>query len=79
MAEGYQWDHSDSLSTSWGEADTSVSPTVVFAGNGVKKNFKTDRIIRQIDVAATVAALGGVRFPRQCEGAPVYQIFEEEF
>lgn len=79
MAEGYQWDHSDSLSTSWGEADTSVSPTVVFAGKGVKKNFKTDRIIRQIDVAATVAALGGVRFPRQCEGAPVYQIFEEEF
>lgn len=79
MAEGYQWDHSDSLSTSWGEADTSVSPAFVIAGKGIKENFKTDRIIRQIDVAPTVAALGGVRFPKQCEGAPVYQIFEEEF
>ncbi|MDR2549528.1 MAG: alkaline phosphatase family protein [Desulfobulbus sp.] len=79
MAEGYQWDHADSLSTSWGECDTSVSPFFVAAGKGIKKNFKTDRIIRQIDVAATAAALGGVRFPKQCEGAPVYQIFEEEF
>ncbi|AFM27739.1 alkaline phosphatase family protein [Desulfomonile tiedjei] len=79
MAEGYQWDHADSLSTSWGEADTSVSPAFIAAGKGIKENFKTDRVIRQIDVAATVAALGGVRFPRNCEGAPVYQIFEEEF
>ncbi len=79
LAEGYQWDHADSLSTSQGEADTSVSPIFIAAGKGVKKNFKTDRIIREIDVAPTLAALGGVRFPKQCEGAPVYQIFEEEF
>ncbi len=79
MAEGYQWDHADSLSTSLGEASTSVSPIFVAAGQGIKKNFKTDRIIRQIDVAPTLAALGGVRFPKQAEGAPVYQIFEEEF
>ena len=36
-------------------------------------------MIRQVDFAATVAALAGVRMPAQCEGAPVYQIFEEEF
>lgn len=79
MAEGYQWDHADSLSTSCGEADTSVSPALIVAGKGIKQDFKTDRIIRQIDVAATVAALGGVRFPKNCEGAPVYQILEDEF
>ena len=47
-------------------------------GKGLKKSFKTDRIIRQIDLAPTVAALVGVRMPAQCEGAPAYQIFEEE-
>ncbi len=79
LAEGYQWDHADSLSTSQGEAGTSVSPIFIAAGKGIKKNFKTSRVIREIDVAPTLAALGGVRFPKQCEGAPVYQIFEEEF
>lgn len=79
LAEGYNWDHADSLSTFQGEADTSVSPIFIAAGKGIKENFKTDRIIRQIEVAATCAALGGVRFPAQCEGAPIYPIFEEEF
>ncbi|MBQ2837962.1 MAG: alkaline phosphatase family protein [Peptococcaceae bacterium] len=77
-AEGYNQDHTDSLSTTWGEADTSISPIFIAAGKGLKKSFKTDRIIRQIDLAPTVAALVGVRMPAQCEGAPAYQIFEEE-
>lgn len=64
---------------SYGEGDTSVSPIFIAAGEGLKKGFETDRIIRQIDFAATVAALGGVRMPAQCEGAPVYQILEKEF
>ena len=40
--------------------------------------FLTNRVIRQVDFAATIAYLGGVRMPAQCEGAPVYQILEEE-
>ncbi|MBR3910185.1 MAG: alkaline phosphatase family protein, partial [Anaerotignum sp.] len=79
MAEGYNTDHCDSLSTVYGEADTSVSPIFIAAGTGFKEGFYTDRIIRQIDVAPTVAVMAGVRMPAQCEGAPIYQIFAEEF
>ena len=43
----------------------------------MKKNHKTDRVIRSIDVTPTVAALLGLRMPAQAEGAPVYQILEE--
>lgn len=77
-AEGYNFDHADCISTTYGENDTSVSPIFIAAGKGLKKGFETDRIIRQIDFAPTVAVLGGVRMPAQCEGAPAYQIFEEE-
>ena len=79
IAEGYNFDHADSLSTTYGESDTSVSPIFIAAGQGLQKGVETDRMIRQVDFAATVAALAGVRMPAQCEGAPVYQIFEEEF
>jgi len=79
MAEGYNFDHGDCLSTTVGEADTSVSPIFIAAGKGIKEGFYTDRIIRQADFAATVTYLGGVRMPAQCEGAPIYQIFAEEF
>ena len=78
VAEGYNFDHGDCLSTTLGEGDTSVSPIFIAAGKGFKEGFYTDRIIRQIDFAPTVAMLGGVRMPAQCEGAPVYQIFAEE-
>ena len=47
------------------------------AGPNIKQNYITDRVIREVDVAPTVATLGGVRMPAQCEGAPVYQIFEK--
>lgn len=78
MAEGHNFDHGDCLSTTLGEGETSVSPIFIAAGKGLKQGFETDRIIRQIDFAPTVAVLGGVRMPAQCEGAPAYQIFEEE-
>lgn len=79
MAEGYEHDHDDSLPTSWGECDTSVSPIFVAAGPGIKKNYTTERVIRQVDVAPTAAVLLDVRMPTQCEGAPVYQILAEEY
>ncbi len=79
MAEGYNFDHADSLSTTYGESNTSVSPIFIAAGPGLKEGFKTDRIIRQVDFVPTVAVLGGVRMPAQCEGAPVYQILAEEY
>lgn len=79
VAEGYNYDHADSLSTTLGECDTSVSPIFIAAGKGLKKGYKTERIIREVDLAPTVAFLAGVRMPKQCEGAPVYQILEKEF
>ena len=78
-AEGYNMDHGDSLSTTFGYAETSVSPIFIAAGPGIKEGYTTDRIIRQVDVAPTIAVLIGVRMPNQCEGAPVYQILSEEF
>ena len=74
-AEGYNYDHADSLSTTYGCAGTSVSPIFAAAGRGIKENYETSRIIRQVDVTPTIAVLAGVRMPRECEGAPVYQIF----
>lgn len=79
IAEGYNVDHADGLSTTYGDCETSLSPIFVAAGPGIKKGFKTERIIRQIDVTPTVAALMNVRFPDNCEGAPVYQIFDQVF
>ncbi len=79
LAEGYNFDHADCLSTTLGDGETSVSPIFIGAGRGFKPGYKTDRIIRQIDFAPTVAVLGGVRMPKNCEGAPVYQILTEEF
>ena len=78
-AEGYNGDHSDSLSTTLGFADTSVSPIFIAAGRGIKEGFVTERYVKSVDLAPTVAVLGGVRMPRECEGAPAYQIFTEEY
>ncbi len=77
LAEGPNRVHGDSLSTYYGLYDSSVSPIFVAAGPGIKKGYKTDRVIRSIDVAPTVASLLDVRMPAQCEGAPVYQILED--
>ena len=78
IEEGYNRLHGDSISTSEGYYNTSVSPIFIAAGTGIKENFKTPRTIRQVDVTPTAAALLGVRFPAQCEGAPVYQILSKE-
>lgn len=69
-------DHGDGLSTAWGESHTSASPIFVAAGKGIKKDFETTRVIREVDVAPTIATISGVRMPKQCEGAPIYQIIE---
>lgn len=79
IEEGFNRLHGDSLSTSQGYFGTSVSPLFIAAGTGIKKGHITKRTIRQVDVTPTVAALLGTRFPHQCEGAPVYQILEDEF
>ncbi len=79
LSEGYNFDHADCLSTTYGDEETSVSPIFIGAGQGLKAGFTTERIIRQVDFAPTVAYLGGVRMPRECEGAIVYQILAEEF
>ena len=78
VAEGYNYDHTDSLSTTWGEGGTSSSALLIAAGKGLKKGYETDRWIRQVDLAPTMCIMGGVRIPAQCEGAPIYQILEEE-
>ena len=76
LTEGFNRVHGDSLSTYMGTADTSESPIFVIGGRGVKQNFYTERVIRQVDVAPTMAVLLGVRMTAQCEGAPVYQILD---
>ncbi len=79
IEEGFNRLHGDGLPTAKGYFDTSVSPIFIAAGKGLKENFTTDRVIRQVDLAPTMAVLGGVRMPKQCEGAPLYQILAEEF
>lgn len=75
LEEGFHRVHGDSLSTHLGIANTSVSPIFIAAGEGIKPGY-TERVIREVDLAPTIAALLGVRMPAQCEGAPVYQIIE---
>ena len=79
VAEGYNYDHCDGLSTTYGEASTSLSPIFAAAGPGLKKGYTTDRVIRQVDIAPTICYLAGVRLPSTCEGSIIYQILEEEF
>lgn len=76
MEEGFNKIHADSLSTQNGYAGTSVSPIFAAAGPGIKKGYITNRVIKQIDIAPTIATLAGVRMPQQCEGGPIYQILE---
>lgn len=49
-AEGYNGDHSDSLSTTLGFADTSVSPIFIAAGRGIKEGFVTERYVKSVDL-----------------------------
>lgn len=79
LAEGYTFDHGDGLPTVLGVKDTSVAPIFFAAGKGLKSGETISRIIRQIDIAPTVSALAGLRMPADCEGAPIYQMFAEEY
>lgn len=78
-AEGYNYDHADGLSTTYGLYDTSLSPIFIGAGPGFKEGYRTKMMIRQVDVAPTMAVIGGVRMPRECEGAPMYSLLSEEY
>ena len=77
LHEGYNFDHGESLSTACGHNDTSVSPIFVAAGPGVKQGHEIKGYVREVDVAPTAAVLLGVNIPKDCEGAPAYQIFTE--
>ncbi len=76
LEEGYNRLHGDSLPTFQGMHGTTVSPIFMAAGPGIKANYETTRTIRITDVAPTIATLLDVPMPADCEGAPVYQIFE---
>ena len=78
-AEGYNDDHFDAITTTYGLHHTSLMPIFIGAGPGIKQGELTKRVIRQVDFAPTVAIIGGVRMPRECEGAPIYQILENDF
>ncbi len=78
ISDDYVEDHGPGLSTAQGYNDTSLSPIFIAAGNGIKENFRTNRYIREVDLAPTAAVLLGVDFPADCEGAPAYQIFSEK-
>lgn len=78
IRENYGRLHGDTLTTAEGYFGTSVAPIFIAAGTGIKKQFTTSRVIRQVDIAPTAASLLGVRYPAQCEGAPIYQILSEE-
>lgn len=76
LEEGFNHLHGDASSTIEGYFHTSVSPIFMAAGAGIKMGVKTKRMIREVDVAPTVATILGVDMPADCEGAPVYQILE---
>lgn len=78
-AEGYNHDHGDSLSTTYGHAFTSTSPIFFAAGVGLKENVEVNRIVREVDITPTIAALLGTRLPAESEGSIIHQILSEEF
>lgn len=75
--EGCCRDHGESLSTYKGYFGTCISPIFLAAGSGLIQDHAVKRVIRQVDVAPTIAMLMGVRVPKNCEGAPIYQILED--
>ena len=76
LEEGFNRLHGDSLPTFQGMHESSVSPIFIAAGPGIKKNFVTERNIRNIDVAPTNALQAGEAMPQQCEVAPNYHLLE---
>ncbi len=77
LDEGFNRLHGDALSTTEGYFGTSVSPLFIAAGNGVKSGYTLDRMINQVDLAPTIAAIMNVRQPKNADGAVVFQILNE--
>ena len=77
LEEGVNRLHGDALPEVQGYKDTCVTPIFIAAGKGFKKGYDCERIIRQADMAPTLAYMLGVRMPKQCEGAVAYQILED--
>ena len=77
LEEGVNRLHGDALPEVQGYEDTCVTPIFIAAGKGFKEGYECDRIIRQADMAPTLAYMLGVRMPKQCEGAVAYQILED--
>lgn len=77
LEEGVNRLHGDALPEVNGYFDTCVTPIFIAAGKGFKEGYECDRIIRQADMAPTLAYMLGVRMPKQCEGAVAYQILED--
>ena len=77
LEEGVNRIHGDALPMVQGDYDSSVTPIFIAAGKGLKEGYQSQRIIRQVDLAPTVAHMLGVRMPKQCEGAVAYQILED--
>ncbi len=78
MEEGYNIIHADSLSTQRGYWDTSVSPIFIAAGQGIKDGYTIEKTVRQVDIAPTLATIGGVRLPRNNDGAIIAAILTED-
>ena len=77
LEEGVNRLNGDALPEVQGYEDTCVTPIFIAAGKGFKQGYECDRIIRQADMAPTLAYMLGVRMPKQCEGAVAYQILED--
>ena len=77
LEEGVNRLHGDALPEVQGYEDTCVTPIFIAAGKGFKQGYECERIIRQADMAPTLAYMLGVRMPKQCEGAVAYQILED--
>lgn len=76
IADGYTGDHADGLSTCNGVCDTTDASVFMAAGAGIK-HTTINRIIRHVDVVPTALMLLGERMTHECEGAPVYQLFND--
>lgn len=74
--EHFVSEHGEGLPTYEGAYGTSVSPIFVVAGDDILHDDAMTRTVRQVDIAPTAAVLLGVRMPKECEGAPVYQIMK---
>jgi len=77
LEEGFNRLHGDSISTTEGYFGTSVSPIFIAAGKGVKSGYKLERMIREVDIAPTVAGIMGIRVPANADGAVVHQILAD--